>query len=110
MQRRNFIAAAAAGISLAATRLVDGQTQERAESKTDYATLNGLKLYYEVHGTGEPLILLHGGLGASGMFAEILPELSAKRQVITVDLQGHGRTADIDRPMTFEAMAADIGG
>jgi len=49
MQRCNFIAAVAAGISLAATRLVDGQTQERVGPKTDYATLNGLKLYYEVH-------------------------------------------------------------
>jgi pimeloyl-ACP methyl ester carboxylesterase len=110
MQRRNFIAATAAGIGLAATGLAGGQTQERAEPKTGYAPVNGLKLYYEVHGAGEPLVLLHGGLGASGMFVGILPALSAKRRVIAVDLQSHGRTADIDRPMTFEAMAADIAG
>lgn len=110
MQRRNFIAATAAGIGLAATGLTGGQTPEPATPKTDYAPVNGLKLYYEIHGTGEPLILLHGGLGASGMFAGILPQLSASRQVIAVDLQAHGRTADIDRPLTFAAMAADIGG
>src|SRR5882762_11384378 len=77
-------------------------------SKTYYAPVNGLKMYYEIHGTGEPLILLHGGLGATEMFGEILPLLSNTRQVIAVDLQAHGRTADIDRPLSFEAMASDI--
>ena len=110
MQRRNFIAATAAGIGLAATGPSARQTPEPASTKTGYARVNGLKLYYELHGSGDPLVLLHGGLGASGMFAGILPQLSAKRQVIAVDLQAHGRTADINRPITFEAMAADIGG
>lgn len=110
MQRRNFIAATAAGIGLAATGLHGGQTPAGAAAKTGYAPVNGLKLYYEIHGTGEPLVLLHGGLGASAMFRGIFPELSAKRKVIAVDLQAHGRTADIDRPMTFEAMASDVAG
>lgn len=109
MQRRNFIAATAASVGLAATGFAGGQRQEGVKPRTGYAPVNGLKLYYEVHGRGEPLILLHGGLGTSGMFAGILPELSAERQVIAVDLQAHGRTADIDRPMTFASMAADIG-
>ena len=74
-----------------------------------YAEVNGLNLYYEVHGEGEPLILLHGGVGAIEMFGEVLPLLARGRQVIGVDLQAHGRTADIDRPMTFEAMADDVG-
>jgi pimeloyl-ACP methyl ester carboxylesterase len=74
-----------------------------------YADVNGLHLYYEVHGTGEPLILLHGGGGAVEMFGAILPMLAAGRQVIAVDLQAHGRTADIDRPLRFELMADDIG-
>jgi pimeloyl-ACP methyl ester carboxylesterase len=65
-------------------------------------------MYYEIHGAGEPLILLHGGLGATEMFSEVLPLLSNTRQVIAVDLQAHGRTADIDRPMSFEAMADDV--
>lgn len=76
--------------------------------KSGYAPVNGLKIYYEIHGTGEPLVLLHGGLGAIEMFGSNMQALAAKRQVIGVDLQGHGRTAGGDRPMTFEAMADDI--
>jgi pimeloyl-ACP methyl ester carboxylesterase len=73
-----------------------------------YVEVNGLKLYYEVRGSGKPLVLLHGGLGASDMFGPILPTLSKGRQIIAVDLQGHGRTADIDRPLSVELMADDI--
>jgi pimeloyl-ACP methyl ester carboxylesterase len=73
-----------------------------------YAPVNGLDMYYEIHGSGEPLILLHGGVGAIEMFGEVLPLLAAGRQVIAVDLQAHGRTADIDRPLSFELMADDI--
>jgi pimeloyl-ACP methyl ester carboxylesterase len=73
-----------------------------------YADVNGIKLYYETHGTGKPLILLHGGLGAIEMFGPNLPALAKGRQVIAVDLQGHGRTADIDRPLSVELMAGDI--
>lgn len=73
-----------------------------------YARVNGLELYYEIHGEGQPLILLHGGVGAIEMFGPVLPLLAEGRQVIGVDLQAHGRTADIDRPMAFEAMADDV--
>ncbi len=73
-----------------------------------YAKVNGLQLYYETHGQGQPLILLHGGLGLIGMFEPILPNLSEQRQVIGVELQTHGHTADIDRPLSFEWMADDI--
>jgi len=73
-----------------------------------YADVNGINLYYETHGTGRPLILLHGGLGSGEMFGPILPALSAGHQVIAVDLQGHGRTADIDRPLDIRLMADDI--
>jgi pimeloyl-ACP methyl ester carboxylesterase len=65
-------------------------------------------MYYEAHGSGRPLVLLHGGLGAIEMFSEILPALSKDRQVIAVDLQAHGRTADIDRPLSYQAMADDV--
>lgn len=76
---------------------------------TGYAPVNGLELYYEIHGAGEPLVLLHGGFGLTSMFdGELLPRLAEKRQVITVDLQGHGRTADIDRPLRLEFMADDV--
>ncbi len=80
-----------------------------AQKAGSYAPVNGINLYYEVHGTGQPLMLLHGGVGAIEMFGEVLPLLAQGRQVIAVDLQAHGRTADIDRPLSYEAMADDVG-
>lgn len=77
-------------------------------SKSGYAPVNSIELYYEIYGEGQPLVLLHGGVGAIEMFAPILPTLAEGRQVIAVDLQAHGRTADIDRPITYEAMADDV--
>ncbi|MEA2623838.1 MAG: hypothetical protein QOH61_2748 [Chloroflexota bacterium] len=74
----------------------------------DYADVNGINLYYETHGAGRPLVLLHGGLGSGEMFGPILPALAESHQVIAVDLQGHGRTADIDRPLDVGLMADDI--
>ncbi len=76
--------------------------------QTGYAPVNGLQMYYEIHGAGEPLILLHGGFGLTGMFGALLPQLAAGRQVIAADLQGHGRTADIDRPLRLDWLADDI--
>jgi len=76
--------------------------------KGGYASVNGLNLYYEIHGKGEPLILLHGGVGASEMFEPIMSTLAKGRKVIAVHLQAHGRTADIERPLSFEFMADDI--
>jgi pimeloyl-ACP methyl ester carboxylesterase len=73
-----------------------------------HADVNGLQLYYEIHGSGRPLILLHGGLGSGEMFGPNLEALAAGHQVIAVDLQGHGRTADIDRPLDLGFMADDI--
>jgi pimeloyl-ACP methyl ester carboxylesterase len=73
-----------------------------------YAEVNGINLYYETHGAGRPMMLLHGGLASSEMFAPILPALADHHQVIAVDLQGHGRTADIDRPIELERIADDI--
>lgn len=78
--------------------------------KGNYADVNGLRLYYEIHGQGEPLILLHGGLHNVELLGDTLTQLAAARQVIAVDLQGHGRTADIDRPIRYELMADDIAG
>ena len=78
------------------------------QSTGHYAGLNGLSLYYETHGTGRPLILLHGGLGSGEMFGPLLPTLSEDHQVIVPDLQGHGRTADIDRPLDIRLMADDV--
>jgi pimeloyl-ACP methyl ester carboxylesterase len=75
-----------------------------------YAPVNGINLYYELHGTGSPLIMLHGGFGSFDMFAALSPALTQNHQVIGVDLYGHGRTALTDRPFLFEHMADDIVG
>jgi pimeloyl-ACP methyl ester carboxylesterase len=69
----------------------------------DYASVNGLRMYYEIHGSGSPLVLLHGAFGVANVF----PQLAVNRKLIAVELQGHGHTADIDRPLTFEQMADD---
>ena len=84
----------------------DGTSNTQAIGQ--YAEVNGINLYYETHGAGRPLILLHGGLGSGEMFGPILPTLAERHQVIAVDLQGHGRTADIDRPIDARLMADDI--
>jgi pimeloyl-ACP methyl ester carboxylesterase len=73
-----------------------------------YADVNGLSLYYCEHGSGEPLVLLHGGFGSGEMFGPVLPALAEHRRVIAVDLQAHGRTADVGRPLRFETMADDV--
>lgn len=78
-------------------------------AQTGYASVNGLKMYYEVHGTGgQPLVLLHGAyMAIDRAFGKLLPIFASSRQVIAVELQGHGRTADIDRPLRYEQMADD---
>lgn len=85
-----------------------GEWGGKSNAVGHYANVNGINLYYEVHGEGRPLILLHGGLGAIEMFGPNLAALENGRQLIGVDLQGHGRTADIDRPLSVELMADDI--
>jgi pimeloyl-ACP methyl ester carboxylesterase len=74
-----------------------------------YAQVNGLAMYYEIHGAGPPLVLLHGALSTIGTsFGALLPELARDRQVIAVEMQGHGHTADIERPLRYEWLADDI--
>jgi pimeloyl-ACP methyl ester carboxylesterase len=118
MKRRDFvttalITAAAAALpkaANAATNTKEGtaMTTPANRAAAGYAPVNGIELYYQIHGTGKPLVLLHGGVGAFEMFMPILPALTAKHQVIGVDLQAHGRTLPFDRPMTHENMATDI--
>jgi pimeloyl-ACP methyl ester carboxylesterase len=76
----------------------------------NYASVNGINLYYEILGTGEPLIMLHGGFGTFEMFSALAPALAQNHQVIGVDLYGHGHTALTDRPIRIEPMADDIAG
>lgn len=76
--------------------------------KGNYAEVNGLRLYYEIHGAGKPLVVLHGAYMTIETMGEIVPSLAQTRQVIAVELQGHGHTADIDRPLSYEQMADDV--
>ena len=107
---------AALAVAGAISVVADAQAQVSAsvvggdpvKGKGHYADVNGIKLYYEIQGSGKPLVLLHGGLGAIEMFGPNLAALAKGRQVIGVDLQGHGRTADIDRPLSVQFMADDI--
>jgi pimeloyl-ACP methyl ester carboxylesterase len=85
------------------------------DAQTGYASIGDLSMYYEIHGTGEPLVVLHGayqtgsGTGIAGMGA-FVSALAGTRRVIAPDLQAHGRTADIDRPIRYETMADDVAG
>lgn len=107
--RKSFIAHSAAGVFLTTSVLAPAKTRATGALKTGYAPVNGLKLHYELHGSvGEPLILLHGGLCSTELLGDLLPSLSSSHRVTAVDLQGHGRTADIDRPMSYESMADDL--
>jgi pimeloyl-ACP methyl ester carboxylesterase len=83
--------------------------QDRAP-ETGHAPVNGLQMYYEIHGSGgTPLLLLHGGLfNVDLQFGALLPGLSSTRQIIAVDFQAHGRTGDIDRPLTSAHLASDV--
>jgi pimeloyl-ACP methyl ester carboxylesterase len=78
-------------------------------SRTGYADVNGLHMYYEEYGDGSPLVLLHGGMLTIELnFASLIPTLSQRHRVIGVEMQGHGRTADTDRPITPAGLASDI--
>src|SRR4051794_40392098 len=81
------------------------------EKTSGYADVNGLHMYYEVQGEGSPLVLLHGGMLSIDLnFAGLIPELVTRHRVIGVEMQGHGRTADIDREITPAALASDVVG
>ena len=84
-------------------------THETAAPRAGYADVNGLHLYYELHGEGSPLVLLHGGMLTIDLnFAGLIPTLAQRHLVIGVEMQGHGRTADIDREITPAALAGDV--
>ena len=80
-----------------------------APAGTGYADVNGLHLYYETYGSGAPLVLLHGGMLTIDLnFVTLIPTLAQAHTVIGVELQGHGRTANIDRPITYPHLASDV--
>ncbi len=96
-------------VSLLLTMLLSGVVLGQQKPTTGYAPVNGLKMYYEIHGSGEPVVLLHGAFMAiTGDWKEWVSELSKTRKVIAVEMQGHGRTADIKRDMSSENLADDV--
>src|SRR5262249_55225272 len=91
------------------TMLMPAVVSAQQKPTTDYAPVNGLKMYYEVHGSGEPVVLLHGAfMTITNNWTGWIGELAKTRQVIAVEMQGHGRTADIARDMTSENLADDV--
>ena len=93
------------------TTLLSGVVSGQQKPVTGYAPVNGLKMYYEIHGSGEPVVLLHGAFMAiSGDWNDWVAELSKTRKVIAVEMQGHGRTGDINRDITYENLSDDVAG
>jgi pimeloyl-ACP methyl ester carboxylesterase len=92
--------------SRAAELTIPHMTSSNAR-RSGYAPVNGLQMYYEIHGQGRPLVVLHGAFMTIELLGKLVPELARTRQVIAVELQGHGHTADIDRPLSYEQLADD---
>jgi pimeloyl-ACP methyl ester carboxylesterase len=83
--------------------------ETKQDSTSGYANVNGLRIYYEIHGTGTPLVLIHGGGSTiQTTFGRVLQEFAKTHKVIAVEMQAHGHTADIDRPLSFQQDADDI--
>lgn len=108
---------ALAGLALSAPAIAQTQPPASeanmelpAPSKSGYAPVNGVEVYYAVYGEGDPIVLLHGGLATIDMFGPNVALLAQDHQVIAIDLQAHGHTLPFDRPMSYEAMADDVAG
>jgi pimeloyl-ACP methyl ester carboxylesterase len=106
MNKRTFFKAGIA--ALLATAMAGRPAIAEEAAKSGYAEVNGLKYYYEISGTGEPLLVLHGGLGSHDMFGLALSALAEHRQLIAVDLHGHGRTQLGDRDISYVDQGADM--
>ncbi len=116
MRRRSLLSGLMAGaMSLTPIRILLAHAQGATPTKkkdlpleSGYAPVNGLQMYYVIHGEGEPLVLIHGAYASSSMWGPILELLARNHRVIAVDMQAHGHTGDTDRPLRFESMADDV--
>src|SRR5688500_17647453 len=107
---RNWLNSMVALVGMVTMLAAPAAVSAQGGKKSGHIEQNGVNYYYEIHGTGEPLVLLHGGLGSIDMFGPALPALAKGRQVIAVDLHGHGRTALGARPISLVDMGNDIAG
>ncbi len=93
---------------IAGVLLVSSPAIARSEPVGDRVEVNGMQMYYETSGEGDPLIVLHGAYMNTRTMGEIIPALARSRRVIAVEMQGHGRTTDIDRAITYPNLADDV--
>ena len=108
MRRLDLVACLVGAFLFVVSLMATAQSTGGKIVQSGYAPVNGLKMYYEIHGEGEPLVLVHGGVGGITMFGGNVEALAKGRKVIAVELQAHAHTADINRPLSFEAMADDV--
>jgi pimeloyl-ACP methyl ester carboxylesterase len=115
MKNATFFKAFLLTLALITASFMTGMAQPGTAGKaktlksSGLAPVNGLKLYYEVHGEGKPIVLLHGSYMTIDLnFGELIPQLAKNRKVIALEMQGHGRTADIDRPVSYKALSDDV--
>src|SRR5262249_49694322 len=100
-----------AGLSAEEEHAVTNDPSRPWDAARGYANVNNLTMYYEIHGEGRPLVLLPGAMGTiESCFANLMPMLARTRRVIAAELQGHGRTPDVDRPLSYEQMGDDLAG
>src|SRR5205809_4688335 len=98
-------------LAMVLTIFLSSVVSAQQKPTTGYAPVNGLKMYYEIHGSGEPVVLLHGAFMAiTDDWRVWISELAKTRKVIAVEMQGHGRTADINRDITYENLSDDVAG
>jgi pimeloyl-ACP methyl ester carboxylesterase len=108
MRRLDLVACFVGAFLFVVSLMATAQSTEGKIVQSGYAPVNGLKMYYEIHGEGEPIVLVHGGVVGITMFGGNVEALAKGRKVIAVELQAHAHTVDIDRPLSFEAMADDV--
>jgi len=107
--RRNGVTQYVLATAFLLMTLMPASVSAQQKPTTGYATVNGVKMYYEVHGSGEPVVLLHGAfMSITNNWSGWIGELAKTRKVIAVEMQGHGRTGDIDRDITSKNLADDV--
>src|SRR5690606_25139867 len=103
-----FTVVAALAVTAPSFAQSQGEVPMSTPTSTGRVPVNGIELYYEVHGEGEPLVMLHGGVNPSDFFGAPLAAMAEERQVIAIHLRGHGFSTDADEPWSYELMADDV--